>query len=426
MKDKSGAVQSQRQTEKNTHTKEHCSISTSHDEDTNSDYGAPLRFFEHPLLVLQFSAYYLHSALRLRLESILQHSLTWYLIWPLSIAYICIPSLRMREFELILWECARWVALGVASSIGFGTGLHTGMLFMFPHIYHICRAVEKCEGYGFDTYGPVAFQCYTHIPSSVNFLATWMKVLPWLVLWGTGTAIGEIPPYAVSYAAARNRPKLAQKISASENALSGAWSALDQMKDWMVKVVRRFGFWGVLLFSAYPNAAFDMCGMACGQSLMPFWVFFTATWLGKAVIKVALQGAFFVALFSGETIAVVLRFLRECFPLAGKYIDVTERVILTTRNSVIANAKFNASESLDSDASGMASFLLSHLFSIIVTICVISFMISILEGWAHEYQTQKTTERSHTMNLTRVCFFLALLVAPFLFLFADPRIPWYN
>ena len=28
----------------------------------------------------------------------------------------------------------------------------------------------------------------------------------------------------------------------------------------MLDVIRRFGFWGVFLFSAWPNALFDLCG----------------------------------------------------------------------------------------------------------------------------------------------------------------------
>jgi uncharacterized membrane protein YdjX (TVP38/TMEM64 family) len=46
------------------------------------------------------------------------------------------------------------------------------------------------------------------------------------------------------------------------------------------------GFWGILLLAAYPNAAFDLCGICCGAFQMPFWEFFGATLLGKGGIKV--------------------------------------------------------------------------------------------------------------------------------------------
>ena len=45
-------------------------------------------------------------------------------------------------------------------------------------------------------------------------------------------------------------------------------------KEWMINFLQRHGFIGVLLMSAYPNMAFDLCGIACGHFLMPFWEFF--------------------------------------------------------------------------------------------------------------------------------------------------------
>ena len=38
--------------------------------------------------------------------------------------------------EYIVW----WVGLGVLSSIGMGTGLQSGVLFLFPHIVKVCIA----------------------------------------------------------------------------------------------------------------------------------------------------------------------------------------------------------------------------------------------------------------------------------------------
>jgi hypothetical protein len=38
-----------------------------------------------------------------------------------------------------------WFGLGVASSVGLGTGAHTGTLFLFPHI---CAVVRTAESHG--------------------------------------------------------------------------------------------------------------------------------------------------------------------------------------------------------------------------------------------------------------------------------------
>ena len=46
----------------------------------------------------------------------------------------------------------------------------------------------------------------------------------------------------------------------------------------MIDILKRNGFWGLVALSAWPNAAFDLCGICCGQFLMPFWTFFGGTY----------------------------------------------------------------------------------------------------------------------------------------------------
>ena len=38
-----------------------------------------------------------------------------------------------------------------------------------------------------------------------------------------------------------------------------------------------------------PNPLFDLAGITCGHFLVPFWTFFGATLIGKAVFKMLLQ-----------------------------------------------------------------------------------------------------------------------------------------
>ena len=40
----------------------------------------------------------------------------------------------------------------------------------------------------------------------------------------------------------------------------------------------------------------DLCGICCGHYLMPFWTFFCATFLGKAVIRNTYQSIIYVTL----------------------------------------------------------------------------------------------------------------------------------
>lgn len=63
-----------------------------------------------------------------------------------------------------------------------------------------------------------------------------------------------------------------------------------------------------------PNPLFDLAGILCGQFLIPFYTFFGATVIGKAVIKTSLQSLFIIALFSKDTTDFVLAFLNTHAP----------------------------------------------------------------------------------------------------------------
>lgn len=48
----------------------------------------------------------------------------------------------------ISW-CLYWVGLGVLSSVGLGTGLHTFLLYLGPHIASVTLAAYECGGLNF-------------------------------------------------------------------------------------------------------------------------------------------------------------------------------------------------------------------------------------------------------------------------------------
>jgi vacuole membrane protein 1 len=72
---------------------------------------------------------------------------------------------------------------------------------------------------------------------------------------------------------------------------------------------QKHGFMGVLLMAAWPNMAFDMCGIACGHFLMPFATFFSAVVVGKALIKVNMQALFFITVFGRSYLEALVAFV---------------------------------------------------------------------------------------------------------------------
>lgn len=82
----------------------------------------------------------------------------------------------------------------------------------------------------------------------------------------------------------------------------------------MIQFLQKHGFIGVILMAAWPNMAFDLCGICCGHFLMPFWTFFGATFIGKALIKVNLQACFFIMLFSRDYLEAFVAFIDKLTP----------------------------------------------------------------------------------------------------------------
>lgn len=47
-----------------------------------------------------------------------------------------------------MW-CLYWLGLGVLSSVGLGTGLHTFLLYLGPHIATVTLAAYECGSLNF-------------------------------------------------------------------------------------------------------------------------------------------------------------------------------------------------------------------------------------------------------------------------------------
>uniref|UniRef100_A0A7S1Q988 EF-hand domain-containing protein n=1 Tax=Alexandrium catenella TaxID=2925 RepID=A0A7S1Q988_ALECA len=262
------------------------------------------------------------------LSQILCSSVLWLAVAPLVGLWLALkqttpelfaPPLCGQKEAGLLWqvefavqEAAWWIILGVLSSIGFGTGLHSGMMFLFPHVLQVVAAAEACH----TTQGLVAWyqhpcklDCSTTFgpkdDSTVTIGRLFMSVTVPCMLWGFGTAVGELPPYAVSKTARLSGHSDTEFDEELKNAKDSK-DVFSRMKMWTIEFTERHGFFGVFMLASWPNAAFDMCGMCCGYLMMPFWTFFIATALGKGVVKVNGQAFFFVNLFGSGFFKVLL------------------------------------------------------------------------------------------------------------------------
>lgn len=65
----------------------------------------------------------------------------------------------------------------------------------------------------------------------------------------------------------------------------------------------------VVVLLQIPNPLFDLAGITCGHFLVPFWTFFGATLIGKAVIKMHIQQIFVILTFSEHHVETMIKLI---------------------------------------------------------------------------------------------------------------------
>ncbi|KAJ6305876.1 hypothetical protein OIU78_021244 [Salix suchowensis] len=210
-----------------------------------------------------------------------------------------------------------WLALGVASSIGLGSGLHTFVMYLGPHIALFTIKAVKCgrvdiKSSLYDTIqlhgGPswldrncTAFgpPMYSSLQGSrIPLTSILAQIQLEAILWGVGTALGELPPYFISRAASMSGSKLEvmKEFESSEEEDNTIMATqMKQIKNWLLSHLQYMNFFTILVLASVPNPLFDLAGILCGQFGIPFWKFFLATLIGKAIIKTHIQTAFIIS-----------------------------------------------------------------------------------------------------------------------------------
>ncbi|KAJ6903451.1 vacuole membrane protein KMS1-like [Populus alba x Populus x berolinensis] len=215
-----------------------------------------------------------------------------------------------------------WIALGVASSIGLGSGLHTFVMYLGPHIALFTIKAMQCgrvdlKSAPYDTIqlkrGPswLDRDCHEYgdpvFPLSHGLRVPLSSILPQVqveaILWGVGTALGELPPYFISRAARMSGSKLdaMEELDASSDGDSGVVAThLKAIKHWLLNHSQHLNFFTILVLASVPNPLFDLAGIMCGQFGVSFWKFFLATLIGKAIVKTHIQTVFIISVCNNQ------------------------------------------------------------------------------------------------------------------------------
>ncbi|XP_055699412.1 vacuole membrane protein 1 isoform X2 [Phlebotomus papatasi] len=300
-----------------------------------------------------------------------------------------VPGKHQAYIDMIrvhMWFVTYWVGLGVLSSVGLGTGLHTFLLYLGPHIASVTMAAYECNSLNFPKPPyPDEIICPEvvdpkFIPSLWNIMG---KVRVEAFLWGAGTALGELPPYFMAKAARLSGydPDDAEDLQEFEELKKkreqGAdLNFLDRAKLNMERLVERVGFPGILACASIPNPLFDLAGITCGHFLVPFWTFFGATLIGKAVIKMHIQKIFVIIAFNETLIEKALDLLAK-IPFMGKRLQEPFKAFLQNQKARL----HRGSAKKTSDTGN----LLARVFEKFVVAMIVYFVVSIINSLAQSY-----------------------------------------
>lgn len=306
-------------------------------------------------------------------------------------------------YKKILW-CLYWTGLGVLSSVGLGTGLHTFLLYLGPHIAAVTLAAYECDSLNFpEPPYPEDIVCPAEgdegiIP--VTILSIMAKVRLEAMCWGAGTALGELPPYFMARAARmsgidpddedddlKEFEELQKKQQNREKL-----SIIERGKLFVEELVQKVGFFGILACASIPNPLFDLAGITCGHFLVPFWTFFGATLIGKAVIKMHIQKLFVIIAFNETLIEMAIHYL-TLVPIIGKKLQEPFK-------SFLDGQKLKFHKKTAKPQSQGSGNVLASIFEKFVISMILYFVISIVNSFAQNYhkrmqKRERKNSRAH-------------------------------
>lgn len=284
-----------------------------------------------------------------------------------------------------------WIVLGIMSSAGFGTGLHTFLLYLGPHIAKVTLAAYECKSVEFPE-PPYPDEIVCPKTASTVLMTIWIivkKVRVEAFMWGAGTAIGELPPYYLARSAMltgvdpddEEYEEAAQKIEEMANNDGGDTSMYTRVMKVMKQLVEKAGFFGILIAASIPNPLFDLAGITCGHFLVPFWTFFGATLIGKAIIKMHIQMLFVVVLFSQEYVDMIINWIG--------YLPYFGTSLQRPFTEFLAKQKKNLHHEPGTLEIKEGENIIKRLFDLLVSLMIVFFILSIVNSMAQNYMARE-------------------------------------
>lgn len=140
-----------------------------------------------------------------------------------------------------------------------------------------------------------------------------------------------------------------------------------------------------------PNPLFDLAGITCGHFLVPFWTFFGATLIGKAIVKMHIQKVFVIIAFNEALIEKAVDTI-AVLPVIGKKLQEPFKAFLKNQKQHLHRQR--------NSTPAESGNLLSKVFETFVIGMVCYFVVSIVNSLAQSYHKRLHKHKSGTTTPT--------------------------
>uniref|UniRef100_A0A6M2EFI6 Vacuole membrane protein KMS1 n=1 Tax=Populus davidiana TaxID=266767 RepID=A0A6M2EFI6_9ROSI len=207
------------------------------------------------------------------------------------------------------------------------------------------------------------------------------------VLWGIGTALGELPPYFISRAASMSGSKLEvmkefESFSAEDHNTVMA-THMKQIKNWLLSHSQYLNFFSILVLASVPNPLFDLAGILCGQFGVPFWKFFLATLIGKAIIKTHIQTAFIISVCNHQLLDLIENELIRLLSFVPGLATVLPKLI--AKLQIIRNKYMAPTPPVSNVEVKKWDFSFASIWNTVIWLMLISFFFKIVTETAQSF-----------------------------------------
>jgi len=123
-----------------------------------------------------------------------------------------------------------------------------------------------------------------------------------------------------------------------------------------------------------------LAGFLCGSFLVPFSVFFGATFIGKAIVKVSIQSFFVIFCFSQHQVDLILEFFKEVSPQVQQFV---QGIIDKQKKTLFA-------EKIEEEARPLLAVLWEYFVILMVAYFIYSIINSLVQNYLNEEDEKKT------------------------------------